>query len=96
MNSPFENIKKINEHNQEFWNARELSKTLEYQDFRNFENAIRKAKKACINSGQDIEDHFGGITEMVNIGSGTQRGFPSYQLSRYACYLIIQNSDPSK
>lgn len=51
---------------------------------------------ACQNSGQEISDHFGDITEMVEIGSGAQRGFPSYYLSRYACYLIVMNSDPSK
>jgi DNA-damage-inducible protein D len=96
MNSPFETIKKINEYEQEFWFARELSKTLEYKDFGNFENVIKKAKISCENSGQSVLDHFSDATEMVAIGSGARRKFRSYKLSRYACYLIIQNSDPSK
>ena len=94
--SLFESIKHINEYGNEFWYARELSKILEYKDFRNFELAIFKAMEACKNSGNDISDHFGDITEMVEIGSGAKRGLKSYQLSRYACYLIVQNSDPSK
>lgn len=92
----FESIKHINEYGQEFWYARELSKTLEYKDFRNFELSIFKAMDACKNSGYEISNHFGEITEMVKIGSGAQRGFPSYQLSRYACYLIVMNGDSSK
>ncbi len=92
----FEEIKKINEYGGEYWLARELAKVLEYKDFSNFENAIQKAKIACENSKQNIHNHFGDTTEMVAIGSGARRSFPSYQLSRYACYLIIQNSDPSK
>lgn len=94
--SLFESIKHINEYGQEFWYARELSKILEYKDFRNFELAIYKAMEACENSGHNISDHFGEVTEMVTIGSGAQRGFKSYQLSRYACYLIVMNGDPNK
>lgn len=81
----FESIKHINDYGQEFWYARELSKALEYKDFRNFELSIFKAMDTCKNSGYEISDHFGEVTEMVKIGSGAQRGFPSYQLSRYAC-----------
>lgn len=94
--SLFESIRHINEYGQEFWYARELSKVLEYKDFRNFELTIFKAMEACENSGYQISDHFGEITEMVSIGSGAQRGFKSYQLSRYACYLIVMNGDSSK
>lgn len=94
--SLFESIKHINEYGQEFWYARQLSKILEYKDFRNFELAIFKAMEACQNSGYNISDHFGDVTEMVEIGSGAKRGFKSYQLSRYACYLTIQNCDPHK
>ena len=94
--SLFESIKHINEYGEEFWYARELSKVLEYKDFRNFELTIFKAMEACQNSGYDISDHFGETTEMVTIGSGAQRGFKSYQLSRYACYLIVMNGDSSK
>lgn len=92
----FESIKHINEYGQEFWYARELAKSLEYKDFRNFELTIYKAMEACENSGNNISDHFGEATEMVPIGSGAQRQFPSYQLSRYACYLIVMNGDPRK
>ena len=92
----FEEIKRTNEYGSEYWLARELAKILEYKDFSNFENAMQKAKIACENSKQDIHTHFGNTTEMVKIGSGAERPFPSYALSRYACYLIIQNSDPSK
>lgn len=94
--SLFESIRHVNEYGQEFWYARELAKALEYRDFRNFELAIFKAMEACKNSGFEIDDHFGEVTEMVTIGSGAQRGFKSYQLSRYACYLIVMNGDSSK
>lgn len=92
----FESIRHTNEYGQEFWYARELSKVLEYKDFRNFELTIFKAMETCKNSGNDISDHFGEVTEMVSIGSGAKRGFRSYQLSRYACYLIVMNGDISK
>ena len=94
--SLFEEIKHINRYGQEFWYARELSKVLEYKDFRNFEAIIYKAMDACKNSGNNISDHFGDVTEMVSIGSGAERGFPSYALSRYACYLIVMNGDSRK
>lgn len=92
----FESIKHINENGEECWYARELSKTLGYKDFRNFELTIFKAMDACQNSGNTISDHFGDFTEMVSIGSGAKRGFKSYILSRYACYLIVMNGDSSK
>lgn len=94
--SLFESIKHVNEYDEEFWYARELSKVLEYKDFRNFELTIFKAMESCQNSGYEISDHFGEVTEMVTIGSGAQRGFRGYQLSRYACYLIVMNGDSSK
>lgn len=92
----FEEIKRVNESGKEFWYARELSKILGYKDFRNFELAIFKAMESCKNSANIVEDHFGEIAEMVSIGSNATRAFPSYWLSRYACYLIAQNGDPSK
>jgi len=94
--SPFEKIKKINEYRQEYWSSRELSRLLEYTDYRNFLKVIEKAKQACFNSGYEIFDHFVEINEMVQIGSGATREMQSVALSRYACYLIIQNADPSK
>ena len=94
--SIFESIKHIDETGREYWLARELSKALQYKDYRNFELTIFKAMDACKNSGFDVLDHFGEVTEMVSIGSGARRGFPSYILSRYACYLTVQNGDPKK
>ena len=92
----FEEIKHINEYGAEHWSARELARVLEYRDFRNFLVAIDKAMEACNNSGQEIPDHFGEATNMVDIGSGAKREVDDYHLSRYACYLIVQNADPSK
>lgn len=94
--SVFESIRHVNKYGQEFWYARELSKTLEYKDFRNFELTVFKAMDTCENSGYKISDHFGEVTEMVSIGSGATRGFPSYRLSRYACYLLVMNGDSQK
>lgn len=95
-NNIFEQIKKINEYDQEFWSARDLMFTLGYTRWENFEVAISRAKKSCKNSNQNIHDHFRGITKMVQIGSGTERPTNDYDLSRYACYLIAQNGDPRK
>ncbi len=94
--SLFESIKHFDEFQDEIWYARELSKVLGYKDFRNFELIIYKAMEACEKSGYNVSDHFGEFTEMVSIGSGAQRGFDSYWLSRYACYLIVMNADPTK
>ena len=94
--SLFEQIKQIDENGNEFWTARQLSKVLEYSDFRNFSAVIAKAKESCQNSGQSVENHIVEINEMVKIGSGAQRIMASFKLSRYACYLIVQNADPGK
>ncbi|MCU0786551.1 MAG: hypothetical protein MUF81_21400 [Verrucomicrobia bacterium] len=80
----------------EFWSARELARVLEYTDFRNFVAVIAKAREACAQSGHAIADHFVDINEMVSLGSGAQRAVEDWALSRYACYLVIQNADPSK
>lgn len=92
----FEKLKKVNEYGQEYWMARQLSKVLEYAEFRNFLPVIEKARKACENSGQQVADHFVEMHEMVSIGSGAEREMPSFALSRYACYLLVQNADPTK
>ena len=94
--SVFEQIRKIDEHGVEFWSSRQLWKILEYTEYRHFLPVIEKAKIACVNSGQPVENHFEDILEMVPIGSGTERSLESVKLSRYACYLIVQNADPSK
>lgn len=92
----FESIKRIDEAGNEYWLARELAPLLEYQDFRNFLHVIEKAKTACKASNYQPSDHFGDITKMVNIGLGAKRKLQDIELSRYACYLIVQNGDPSK
>jgi len=91
----FENIKRVHE-NGEYWSARQLSEILEYTDYRNFIEVMKKAASACKNSGHRINDHFGELTEMVSIGSGAQRPISDFRLTRYACYLIVQNADPDK
>lgn len=94
--SVFEESRKIDEDESEYWSARDLGKILGYSEYRNFTSVIEKAKIACSNSGQEVEDHFVEFHEMVQIGSKAKREFESVKLSRYACYLIIQNADPSK
>ena len=92
----FEKIKKIDENGVEYWSARDMAKVLEYSEYRHFIPVIEKAKESCKNSKQDIENHFEDILEMVTIGSGAKRKLESVKLSRYACYLIVQNADPGK
>ena len=92
----FEQIKHTDNNGNEFWMARQLSKALEYTDFRNFSSVIEKAKEACKNSGHKIADHLVEVNEVVAVGSGATYHYPSYKLSRYACYLIVQNADPNK
>lgn len=94
--SLFESIKHVDENGVEYWTSRSLWKVLEYTEYRHFLPVIEKAKIACKNSGLNIEDHFEDILEMVGIGSGAERELDSVKLSRYACYLIVQNADPSK
>lgn len=93
---PFEAIKQIGNNGMEFWSARALSKLLEYSEFRHFSPVLVRATEACINSGQAVQDHFEEILAMVKIGSGAQRELRDVKLSRYACYLVVQNGDPSK
>lgn len=95
-NSVFEKTKRTDEHGNEYWSAREFQNTLQYSTWEKFINVISKAKEACRNSGHNAEDHFHHVVKMVVIGSGAQREIEDIMLSRYACYLIIQNADPSK
>lgn len=92
----FEEIKNIREDGTEYWNARELSEVLQYKKWENFAKVINRAKLACNNSGFEIQDHFPEVRKMVKIGSNTVRDLLDYELSRYACYLIVQNGDPRK
>ena len=92
----FEQIKHSNDIGQEYWSARELFKVLEYIKWDKFLNVISKAKEACKNSGLEPNDHFPRMEKLVEIGSGAMRDIGDLNLTRYACYLIIQNADPSK
>lgn len=92
----FEKIKRLDENGKEYWSSRKLAKELDYLDYRKFLNVIDKAKIACENSGEVIHNHFVHMDEMVQIGSGAERPLDTIYLSRYACYLIVQNSDPTK
>lgn len=92
----FEEIKKIRGDGTEYWNARELSEVLQYKKWENFAKVIDRAKLACNNSGFEVQDHFPEVRKMVEIGSNTVRELLDYELSRYACYLIVQNGDPRK
>jgi DNA-damage-inducible protein D len=94
--SLFEEIKRIDEQNNEYWSARELAETLDYSQYRNFKQVIEKAKEACLNSGQNAAYHFADVSNMINIGKGAVREIDDTKLSRYACYLIVQNADPAK
>ena len=80
----------------EYWLARELQELLGYSDWRNFLNAVDKAKESCKTTGEAVLDHFVDVTKMVKIGSGAERKKDDIMLTRYACYLIAQNGDPKK
>jgi DNA-damage-inducible protein D len=92
----FENIKHVRDNGTEFWYARELAPTLEYAKWENFSKVTDRAMLACKNSGFEVSDHFLEVRKMVAIGSGAKREQRDYELSRYACYLLVQNGDPRK
>ena len=93
--SAFERIRRVNAAGHEFWSSRNLAEVLGYTDYRNFDAVIGKAKAACFSSGFRLENHFVDVTEMVQIGSGAERAVSTVYLSRYACYLVVQNADPT-
>jgi len=95
-NKTFEDIKHIDEHGNEYWEAREFQRVLEYGSWNKFLNAINKAMVACQNSNNSVDYHFSQVGKMISIGKTAKREVIDYNLSRYACYLIVQNSDPSK
>ena len=92
----FDSIKQYTENGTEFWYARDLQKVLDYAEWRNFLNVIAKARTACEKSGVVVDDHFVDVNKMVSIGSRAEREIEDIMLTRYACYLIVQNADPDK
>lgn len=92
----FERIKHTNEYDKEYWYARELQVVLEYKRWDKFCSVIENAKIACEKSNYGVTDHFAQVGKMVKIGSRTSRNIMDYKLSRYACYLIVQNADSRK
>ena len=95
-NNIFENIKHIDEYRNEYWYARELSKVLEYKDWRNFLKVLNKAKEACKNSGFNIDEQLVEVNKLSKRNNNANVNIQDYKLSRYICYLIVQNANPSK
>lgn len=92
----FEGIRRVDADGNDFWLARQLASVLDYSQYRHFVPVVERAKDACRNSGQPVADHIEDVLTMVDIGSGAKRQVEDFRLSRYACYLIVQNGDPSK
>lgn len=92
----FESLRHVDETGAEYWLARELQPVLEYGEWRNFKRVIGKAQIAAEQSKIPAQDHFVEINKLVTTGMGIERGIEDYRLSRYACYLIVQNGDPAK
>lgn len=95
-NNTFENIKHIDDYGNEYWYARELQKVLEYKDWRNFQKVIDKAVLSANNSVSNEEDWVVEVNKPIKTGKGKEEFIKDYKLSRYICYLIVQNADPSK
>jgi DNA-damage-inducible protein D len=94
--SPFDAIRRVDESGNEYWSARELSKILTYDDYRNFQKVVSKAIKSCESAGEEASDHFVEVTDMITVGKGAKRPRTDYHLTRHACYLIVENADPEK
>jgi DNA-damage-inducible protein D len=92
--SPFDAIRQVDEQGREYWNARDLAKLLGYRQFTNFTKAISKAERSCTEGGEAVTDHFLHVQESIKTGKGATRRFPTVHLSRFACYLLVENADP--
>ena len=95
-NDVFESIKHIDENGNEYWYARELMPLLDYRKWQNFHKVINIAKDACKLSSYDIFKQFTEVSKLIYGGNGNSQKVIDYKLSRYACYLIVQNGDPRK
>ena len=94
--SPFDAIRHEDADGNEYWSARELATLLGYTEYGKFRGAITRAETACEASGYAVSNHFAHVSDMVAIGSGARRRVANVRLSRYACYLLVQNADPEK
>lgn len=94
--STFDRMRQVDDAGNEYWLARSLAKVLDYSEYRHFLPVLERARDACKNSRHRVRDHFEDVLEMVDIGSGARRALSDVRLSRYACYLIVQNGDPGK
>ena len=92
----FETIKHTDEYGNEYWYARELMGALEYKRWDKFTNVINKSIIACKNSKNVESNHFSHVGKTIPMPKGATRIVDDYKLSRYACYLIVQNADPRK
>ncbi len=92
----FEDLKKVREDGSEYWSARELAPCLDYSKWENFQKVIDRAMLACENSGRKIVDQFPEVRKLIETAKGATRRIVDYELTRYACYLIVQNGDPRK
>lgn len=94
--SPFDQIRQVRPDGSEYWSARDLMTAMEYDQWRNFEAAVEKARVAVANQGHLAADHVADAGKMVQIGSGATRSVADYQLTRFAAYLVVMNGDPRK
>ena len=88
--------KHVNENGQEFWYARELQIALDYSQWRRFNETIERAKAACKKSGNHVEEHFAEVGKTIEMPKNAQKEIQDYELTRYACYLIVMNGDSRK
>jgi DNA-damage-inducible protein D len=92
----FDTIRQTNVYGIEYWSARDLMPLLGYDKWQRFEEAVRRAKMACEQTENNVDDHFTGSGKMIVVGKGGVRNVKDYHLSRFACYLVAQNGDPRK
>jgi DNA-damage-inducible protein D len=92
----FESLKHVNPYGTEYWSARELMPLLGYKNWERVPELMERAKAACMNAGQEVEDHVRGSSKMITVGKGAQREIEDFYLSRFGCYLAAMNGDPRK